>query len=82
MVGGSNPSGLAKVKRRLTSSSFFDSIKKMRMEADILMRTDGWYWFDDLGNLVGPYETRAEAVRAAKCDSDWYSDECIFDEMD
>jgi len=40
------------------------------MDADIVMRADGWYWFDLDGRLIGPYETRSEALRVSKIDED------------
>jgi hypothetical protein len=38
--------------------------------SDIIMRQDGWYWIDEHGNLIGPYETRGEAVCAGDEDED------------
>lgn len=28
------------------------------MDADIILRVDGWYWFDLDGRMIGPYDTR------------------------
>ncbi len=45
---------------------------KMRdaKDPDIILRPDGWYWFDPSGNLIGPYESRAEAIHAGRVDDD------------
>ena len=47
-------------------------MSKMRdaKDPDIILRPDGWYWFDPSGNLIGPYESRAEAIYAGRVDDD------------
>lgn len=41
------------------------------MDADIILRVDGWYWFDLDGRMIGPYDTKAEAEHVAKMDEDF-----------
>lgn len=45
----------------------------------VILRDDGWYWFSEEGNLVGPYETRGEAQRALECENDWEADQYLTD---
>jgi len=43
---------------------------KSIFDPDVILRPDGWYWFDAIGNLIGPYDTRAEAIYAGRLDDD------------
>jgi len=41
------------------------------LDPDVILRQDGWYWFDPSGNLIGPYESRAEAIYAGRYEEDF-----------